>query len=186
MYPPFGTSWTLKTNEWLQFVVKRLQIHASSIHFCLKIKWFHKIFHQTSTHHTLESPEAGGRPRSTTSCIPGLTERFTAHLRGFFQPKVENAEKSWGFFGIWMFPKNRGTPKSSILTGFSIINHPFWVTPIFGNIHIIYWKLRYIRQRGGGEARCGQQRPAKRGMKKTPKAMRTEGFLWPKYICVIN
>ena len=26
--------------------------------------------------------------------------------------------------------KNRGTPKSSILIGFSIINHPFWGTPI--------------------------------------------------------
>ena len=24
-------------------------------------------------------------------------------------------------------------PKSSILIGFSIINHPFWSTPIFGN-----------------------------------------------------
>ena len=32
--------------------------------------------------------------------------------------------------------KNSGTPKSSILIGFSIINHPFWgPTPIFGNIH---------------------------------------------------
>ena len=30
--------------------------------------------------------------------------------------------------------KNRGTPKSSILIGFSLINHPFWGTPIFGNI----------------------------------------------------
>ncbi len=31
-----------------------------------------------------------------------------------------------------------GTPKSSILIGFSIINHPFWgPTPIFGNIHIM-------------------------------------------------
>ena len=26
--------------------------------------------------------------------------------------------------------ENRGTPKSSILIGFSIINHPFWGTPI--------------------------------------------------------
>ena len=26
--------------------------------------------------------------------------------------------------------------KSSILIGFSIINHPFWDTPIFGNTHI--------------------------------------------------
>ena len=32
--------------------------------------------------------------------------------------------------------KNRGTPKSSILIGFSIINHPFWGTLIFGNTHI--------------------------------------------------
>ena len=30
-----------------------------------------------------------------------------------------------------MFP-----PKSSILIGFSIINHPFWGTPIFGNTHM--------------------------------------------------
>ena len=29
--------------------------------------------------------------------------------------------------------ENGGTPKSSILIGISIINHPFWGTPIFGN-----------------------------------------------------
>ncbi len=34
--------------------------------------------------------------------------------------------------------KNSGTPKSSILIGFSIINHPFWGTPIFGNTHITH------------------------------------------------
>ena len=33
--------------------------------------------------------------------------------------------------------KNRGTPKSSILIGFSIINHPFGGTPIFGNTHLL-------------------------------------------------
>ena len=32
--------------------------------------------------------------------------------------------------------KNRGTTKSSILIGFSIINHPCWGTTIFGNTHI--------------------------------------------------
>ena len=32
--------------------------------------------------------------------------------------------------------KNSGTPKSSILIGFSIINHPFWGTIIFGNTHM--------------------------------------------------
>ena len=33
---------------------------------------------------------------------------------------------------------NYGTPKSSILIGFSIINHPFWEYPYF-------WKHPYIR-----------------------------------------
>ena len=33
---------------------------------------------------------------------------------------------------------NGGTPKSSTLIGFSLINHPFWGTPIYGNPHIIY------------------------------------------------
>ena len=37
--------------------------------------------------------------------------------------------------------ENRGTPKSSILIGFSIINHPFWGTPIFGNTHISFFFL---------------------------------------------
>ena len=32
--------------------------------------------------------------------------------------------------------ENNGTPKSSILIGFSIINHPFWGTSIFGNTHM--------------------------------------------------
>ena len=35
--------------------------------------------------------------------------------------------------------KNNGTPKSSILIGFSIINHPFWGTPIFGNTHLFLY-----------------------------------------------
>ena len=32
--------------------------------------------------------------------------------------------------------ENSGTPKSSILIGFSIINHPFWGTSIFGNTQL--------------------------------------------------
>ena len=32
--------------------------------------------------------------------------------------------------------ENSGTPKSSILIGFSNINHLFWGTPIFGNTHM--------------------------------------------------
>ena len=38
--------------------------------------------------------------------------------------------------------KNNGTPKSSILKGLSIINHPFWgPTPIFANTHIEIGKI---------------------------------------------
>ena len=33
--------------------------------------------------------------------------------------------------------KNRATPKSSMLIGFSTTNHPFWGTPIFGNTHVL-------------------------------------------------
>ena len=41
--------------------------------------------------------------------------------------------------------ENSGTPKSSILIGFSIINHPFWGIPIFGNTHMLAGKrLRII------------------------------------------
>ncbi len=46
--------------------------------------------------------------------------------------------------------KNRGTPKSSILIGFSIINHPFWGSPIFGNTHTDMLHV-HVQQEG----RCG-------------------------------
>ena len=29
-----------------------------------------------------------------------------------------------------------GTPKSSMLIGSSVVNHPFWGTPIYGNPHM--------------------------------------------------
>ena len=37
---------------------------------------------------------------------------------------------------IWVFPKIWVPPNPPILIGFSIINHPFWGTSIFGNTHI--------------------------------------------------
>ena len=41
--------------------------------------------------------------------------------------------------------ENSGTPKWSILKGFSIINHPFWGPPIFGNTHM---KTRVFGKKG--------------------------------------
>ena len=52
---------------------------------------------------------------------------------------IDESEVPWVVRQMYVYmgvSKNRGTPKSSILIGFSIINHPFWGTPIFGNPHI--------------------------------------------------
>ena len=48
------------------------------------------------------------------------------------------------FFVYMSVSENGGTPKSSILIGFSIINHPIWGTPIFGNTHMNYLLYIYI------------------------------------------
>jgi len=40
--------------------------------------------------------------------------------------------------------ENSDTPKSSILMGFSIINHPFWGTPTFGNTHMFAFTTWWI------------------------------------------
>ena len=61
------------------------------------------------------------------------------------RPCQSESDQKVGEWWFWYKPeaphlmgvsKNSGTPKSSILIGFSIINHPFWGTPIFGNILI--------------------------------------------------
>ena len=41
-------------------------------------------------------------------------------------------------FDIWMFPKIVVPPNHPILIGYSIINYPFWGTPIFGSSHIFF------------------------------------------------
>ena len=73
-----------------------------------------------------------------------------------WQPEIPRKNTSSVQVGQFFFPqlfctkvfyldvsKNNGTPKSSILIRFSIINHPFWGTPIFGNT------LPYTPSQGG-------------------------------------
>ena len=51
-------------------------------------------------------------------------------------------EEMYIYIYIYMgVSKSNGTPKSSILIGVSIINHPFWGTPIFGNTHIYIYTV---------------------------------------------
>jgi hypothetical protein len=53
-----------------------------------------------------------------------------------------NAEKHMN--NIWRFLKSWGTPKSSILVGMSIINHPFWGPPFQDtSIYIIIYMNTY-------------------------------------------
>ena len=53
------------------------------------------------------------------------------------------ASLSWCFEHHLEVSWNGGTPKSSILIGFSTINNPFWGTPIYGNPHftMLKWPL---------------------------------------------
>ncbi len=58
-------------------------------------------------------------------------------LAGILQELLQLHETYlWFLFKNMAVSKNSSTPKSSILIGFSIINHPFWGTPIVGNTHI--------------------------------------------------
>ena len=58
-----------------------------------------------------------------------------------FHSSCENTKKSISIYIYNMdVSENSGTPKLSILMGFSIINHPFGGTPIFGNTHIQIWR----------------------------------------------
>ena len=60
---------------------------------------------------------------------------FTPKILGKRIPNLDQSlfRRGW-YVGV---SKNSVTPKSSILIGFSIINHPFWDTPIFGNTHVV-------------------------------------------------
>ena len=81
-----------------------------------------------------------------TTCLGARQNRLSVGDLGVISAEI--CRKMLGSSGgLNMFQhmgvsKNNGTPKSSILIGFSIINHPFWgPTPIFGNIHISSHKL---------------------------------------------
>ena len=51
-------------------------------------------------------------------------------------------QMSWNHHVDMDVSENGGTPKSSILIGISIINHPFWGPPSFGNTHIVTFEKR--------------------------------------------
>ena len=46
----------------------------------------------------------------------------------------------------WVFPKIGVPPKHPTLIGFSIINHPFWGIPIFGNTLLLMVQKSGVHQ----------------------------------------
>ena len=83
---------------------------------------------------------------SGASCVGGRRGELAVHLWGILKWRSWGSKKTGPkkavhhklYMGV---SQNNGTPKSPILIGFSIINHPFWgPTPIFGNTHMqVQW-----------------------------------------------
>ena len=132
-----------RTNSYVMYSSNKMgdlkQMPSLLSHFFAKKKgstWIKCTFHLISTEqHSIIYIER---------LIPKLAD-FILHLQGL----ILGCPGWSGFCRMiricwkikWRSPhlgvsKNRGTPKSSILIGVSIINHLFWGTPIFGNIHL--------------------------------------------------
>ena len=75
-----------------------------------------------------------------------------SHLQRFWGLSYPVAKNTitYMYMGV---SENGGTPKSSILIGFSIINHPSWGTPVFGNTHVYLLKFHF---RGQGPLSWGK------------------------------
>ena len=85
--------------------------------FCLYLSSHHSNPNDSVSPKVSGTKNGGTVPyKATLAGGLSFTYRITYSLHGCFQ--------------------NNGTPKSSILIGVSIINHPFWGTPIFGNTHM--------------------------------------------------
>ena len=103
------------------FPVHPPQITAICLHPAKKNRWSHSIIHGTlSVYHQASRWDSTVPPNTTWSV---KTAVGTCGI-----------SKQLQYLGV---SENSGTSKSSILIGFSIINHPFWGTPIFGNTHVL-------------------------------------------------
>ena len=92
-------------------------------------------------------PESDQKPTTRIRGPPAIPFEQSAPNRISSLLETQTARFLSWLAGIWVFPKIMGKPpKSSILVGVSIINHPFWGTPIFGNTHIPLQKF-YIDTR---------------------------------------
>ena len=135
------------------YIYMHIYIHIQ----CIKLYtyFFLNLFFNIYTVHT--NPHVNIRGQRTCTCNPsrGFPREFEEwshwerNIRSFSWTfgrlsgcslKKDKKTTKWKYMGV---SKNRGTPKSSNLIGFSIINHPFWGTTIFGNTHILLSCARF-------------------------------------------
>ncbi len=107
---------TLGFNQFLVWIYSPLGWAVSFIvaHFCIS-QWTH-------SYHWVR----------TSNCSSVWTGRRCLQMRHI--PRWSRVQG--GIVWDLDVSKNRGAPKSSILMGFSLINHPFWGTIIVGNTHL--------------------------------------------------
>ena len=79
--------------------------------------------------------------RTSVGCTIMASKRFGSVFLSlpwlsYHDPKSMCPKTHGTLFSHMGVSKNSGTPKSSILIWFTIINHPFWGTTIFENTHI--------------------------------------------------
>ena len=92
-------------------------------------------------------PTQETKEMTSTSKLRGWLDVYLAPLNPSVELKISGSqvpsakggwEEKMGYKSTYLgVSKNNGTPKSSILIGFSIINRPFWGIPIFGNTHLV-------------------------------------------------
>ena len=80
---------------------------------------------------------------SSCACWPGWPFLSQAMWMGRWFDKVIHQQAVGTLVQHVDVSQNSGTPKSSILIGFSIVNHPVWGTPIFGNTHVVNTEMEY-------------------------------------------
>ena len=160
MYEWYSWDYTKKKHHTRQLAICRIGLHHSQRRQMKVFFWeeffqektmekilehgsFKEIFSwQTSVTVTSRNHEfiRDVYPLSTKGDVPGLC------MNRAFRGTRRNLERrywhnTFGLSQIYMgVSENSGTPKSSILIGFSIINHPFWGTSIF-------WKHPYRKSR---------------------------------------
>ena len=86
--------------------------------------------------------------RKDSGLLPWYSRLQVFDFFWFSIPELINHQQREYHKFIWWFPEvwiPHGTPTSSIFIGCSIINHPFWGIPIFGNLHMNSQGLSYLR-----------------------------------------